>query len=709
MLGNNKQLMSSAVRFTISNNSILHTMNKQQQRFFSIFNNSLFQQNRVATLERKASETQASNNTQVAVPPPKFLKQSNDTLQFVKVKPIKKSTALAPVQSSHKHLVKGNRLNSDVKNARKLTDVELQQASKQLTVERIMRSPAFLPFTDTEKLLAWKRGDIVPAHLQDTLLVQDTKEGNTRIVYTEDMNFDKMTAELLAPQTISPAERVAPLMNINTDMDVFFANRHRNVTTFNLLIYCMAVQGKKDEAINALLVMKEHGIQPDAHSYASAMKACAEVGDHQSAALLFQRMADSGLKPMLHNYSVLVNALVRGKKLNEAFDVVHTMMAHNVQTDIVIHTNLLVGCINEGNLTRAWDHQELMMSTYHVEPDEVTYSILINAAAEAGEAERAMRLFDQILEKKLTPTDVAYNTVIKAFAKRRELYKKCFEMADRMEANGYKADIITYSTLLHVCARNGDTDQAYKLLDKMRQNKIEPNEYVYNTMFSVFAKQNMTNTKRQKQNLTNAVALYEQMKSNMPEKVNNITVNSVLQVFSNALRLNSAMDFFKAQYKEMGLKPDAVTYTILISMYARAKRPTECVALLNEMKQVGLKPTYNAYKHCAFTFARYGKHEEAKQWLSTMHEEGGYMLRPNDVKLFRQVIKATAYRVRDAEMDIKHMDSIMDILPVGKENIKAMGRNAARATMPMGTKSYKKQYNYMKRRKFFDNEQQQKQ
>ena len=105
----------------------------------------------------------------------------------------------------------------------------------------------------------------------------------------------------------------------------------------------------------------------------------------------------------------------------------------------MIMTTLIKGCVQDGQLDRAWatfDHMRFEICR----PDEVSYSLMIHACAkvselysidnalllritnlQGGQVERAMNLFEEMVGASLYPTDVTFNALIGACARRKDI------------------------------------------------------------------------------------------------------------------------------------------------------------------------------------------------------------------------------------------------------------------------------------------------
>lgn len=110
--------------------------------------------------------------------------------------------------------------------------------------------------------------------------------------------------------------------------------------------------------------------------------------------------------------------------------------------------------------------------------------------------ERALNLFEDMAGYQLYPTDVTFNVLINACAKRPDYYNEAFSLLDQMQENyGFQPDKITFNTLLSACARKKDLGQARNILQTMwkdvekngAQSSLVPDSHTYTSLFWCYA------------------------------------------------------------------------------------------------------------------------------------------------------------------------------------------------------------------------------
>ena len=86
-------------------------------------------------------------------------------------------------------------------------------------------------------------------------------------------------------------------------------------------------------------------------------------------------------------------------------------------------------------------------------PNEITYSIVINACAKGGESQRALNLLDEMRSRGLVPDIISYNS---------DHVRHGRQVAMRARS------------VINACAKGGESQRALNLLDEMRSRGLVP-------------------------------------------------------------------------------------------------------------------------------------------------------------------------------------------------------------------------------------------
>lgn len=119
--------------------------------------------------------------------------------------------------------------------------------------------------------------------------------------------------------------------------------------------------------------------------------------------------------------------------------------------------------------------------------------------------ERALNMFEDMTGNRLYPTDVTFNALISACAKRPDYYETAFELFEQMHTvYNFEPDRITYNILLGACARKRELKRVRQIVQTMQASSsqqqhdsmISPDEHTFITLFSCYANYNPPSPKK---------------------------------------------------------------------------------------------------------------------------------------------------------------------------------------------------------------------
>ena len=123
----------------------------------------------------------------------------------------------------------------------------------------------------------------------------------------------------------------------------------------------------------------------------------------------------------------------------------------------------------------------------------------------------------------------------------------------------------------------------------------------------------------QSKHIEEAKKLLQQMRENDMEP-SIVTLNSMLCVYANALRLRSAEQFLEVEFESKGITPTIHTYRAMIRMYVRAKRFPQAIRVLTDMRSIDVSPDAYIYGVLVEGYARQGQLTEALHLLLEAHK-----------------------------------------------------------------------------------------
>jgi pentatricopeptide repeat protein len=482
----------------------------------------------------------------------------------------------------------------------------------------------------------------------------------------------------------------------------------------NCVMECWSVSGDSDAGRRAqvwLTRLEESNALPDPTiiSYNICLKAWARSKNGASQAhQLLDRMnasSDACLRPDKISYSTCIDAYSRSQTnftmaAEKAEDLLRQMEDNPViRPDVVAYTSLLsIFAKAELDTKRALDLIPRLKKHGQAEPnaaflnsllhvfakkgkavqteillksmkendiaDKITYTTVMSAHANVGNATRARELFNELLglynktgSDRYLPTEKTFTSLVYGIAKRKDISStslndvnniiKEMRILHKMTENpALFPSTITYSTVLYLLSKVQDKNapnRAMQLLDEMKRHNISIDSTIYAYIINVFTKA------RSPQSVEIAKRFLDEVEQGYKFGIfpSPLFYSAVLQAYSkttsNYVKLEKLLQRFKVAYKEGKIfaKPTLLCYNAVMDGLARSKEGVEAALraeeLLEELEKghaagdLTLRPTVRSYNAAILAWKTSNstlapKHAEAL--LKRMYESG---CRPDQV------------------------------------------------------------------------------
>ncbi|KAE9467854.1 hypothetical protein C3L33_00218, partial [Rhododendron williamsianum] len=296
-----------------------------------------------------------------------------------------------------------------------------------------------------------------------------------------------------------------------------------------------------------------------------------------------------------YTYKCLLQAYLRSRDLNKAFDVYMEMRRRGYKLDIFAYNMLLDALVKDEKVEQAYKVFN-DMKRMHCEPDGYTYTILIRMTGKIGKPDDALALFQEMLAKGCIPNSIVYNTMIEALAKSRMVDKTIF-LFSKMVENDCRPNEFTYSLILNVLVAEG---QLGKLDEVVTISSKYMNKSIYAYLVRTLSKLG---------HASEAHRLFCNMWS-FHDKGDRDAYFSMLESLCNMGKITEALDFLE-KIHEKGISTDTFMYNTLFSALGKFKQISHLHDLYEKMKKDGPPPDIFTYNILISSFGRAGRVDEA--------------------------------------------------------------------------------------------------
>jgi len=372
-----------------------------------------------------------------------------------------------------------------------------------------------------------------------------------------------------------------------------------DVVTYNTLVKAHVRTGKLKRAQNTMEVMRREGMPPNRVTFNELLDAA--MGDRPEGAWsVVEKMQACGLKPNHITCSILLKSVQPGAKsvnIERTMEVVDDM---EDEMDDVLLSSVVEACIRVGRadllmprLRRQKSAQKVQIRNAHtygsiiraygfvkdlegvwdtwremrmrrISPTSVTLGCMVEALVSNGDPDSGYDLIHEIQAEEKSRSvinAVIYGTVLKGFSHQKK-FGRVWAVYQEMLVEKMDFSIVTYNTLVDACARCGEVSRVPTLLEDMDKHNVEPNLITYSAILKGYC---------QDGKLDKAFELLASMRQTTKFKPDEIMFNSLLDGCARQGLWERGISLLE-EMEQVGIKPSNFTLSILVKLASRSKR-----------------------------------------------------------------------------------------------------------------------------------------
>ncbi|KAL0316977.1 UNVERIFIED_CONTAM: Pentatricopeptide repeat-containing protein, chloroplastic [Sesamum angustifolium] len=297
-----------------------------------------------------------------------------------------------------------------------------------------------------------------------------------------------------------------------------------------------------------------------------------------SEALRFFNWAqDSGFNHSHRSYFKMLEILGRARNLNTARNFLFSIPRKSNYTVPLTDKffNSLIRSYGDAGLLQESMKVFKVMKSMVISPSAVTFNSLFLILLKRGRVAMVFELYDEMLRTYGVKPDLyTFNILIRGFCM-NSMVDEAFRMFKEMEKFECEPDLITYNTIVDGLCRAGKVNVAHNVVNGMRKKceSLRPNVVSYTTLIRGYCA---------KQEIDGAMDVFREMVGNRGFVPDTCTFNTVVNAHCNQENLDEALKVFE-KMKEMNVKQDSATYSMLIRTLCRKKKFDKAEELLDEL------------------------------------------------------------------------------------------------------------------------------
>lgn len=379
-------------------------------------------------------------------------------------------------------------------------------------------------------------------------------------------------------QNTDSAYRV--LQRLVTGVGVRYANPNSlriHESDFNMVLNAYSNLGRMDMAhrIVALQERTKHAPPLSPVAYSILLKGYGKLGDFQNVEMILAHAKASGVDPDTVMLNSLIDAYVNCNGMDKALQVFNMM--NN----------------NSNNVSELSEYRSLFAGESCPRPNRRTYNTILKGLANQGMLKESIDLSREMEAKRMWD-DVTTNTLVQAAVMAYEFslaenILKDYTAVKPNPKTGRHPNVEAYTNLLDGYAKAGELDNARETMKIMKERGVEPNEITYTCMISGLARHKKIEQAKQMIAYMRSIGL----------RPSAVTYNSFIsglvadghggdpEQFDRYV--DEAIDVLRQMMRE-GIKPNAVTISVIVDAFGRCERPrvVEAKSLVSKLEAQGI-------------------------------------------------------------------------------------------------------------------------
>lgn len=378
------------------------------------------------------------------------------------------------------------------------------------------------------------------------------------------------------------------------------ADSKPDTAAYNAVLNACANSGYTDKFLKLFDEMSEFDAVPDVLTYNVMIKLCARAGRKDLLVFVLERIIELKIPLCMTTLHSLVAAYVGFGDLETAECLVQAMREGRRDLCMILRES------NSGDWS---DDEEDDTEGDNDFEEEVFRRLLPNSVNPDSEP--------PLLPKVYSPNSRIYTTLMKGYMNEGRVTDtvRMLEAMRCQDDSSSHPDHVTYTTVVSAFVKAGSMDRARQVLAEMSRIGVPANRVTYNILLKGYCKQ---------LKIDKAKELLREMADDAgikPDVVSyNILIDGCILIDDSA----GALSFFN-EMRARGITPSKISYTTLMKAFALSSQPKLANKVFDEMfHDPRVKVDIVAWNMLVEGYCRLGLVEEAKKVIQRMKENGFY-------------------------------------------------------------------------------------
>jgi pentatricopeptide repeat domain-containing protein 1 len=200
-----------------------------------------------------------------------------------------------------------------------------------------------------------------------------------------------------------------------------------------------------------------------------------------------QAIKACSFQPRLPAFTTLIQQCARARSWDKAFEVFEAMKETDVQPNVITYSCLISAAADrwEQALALFREMQEAAKSGVDCKPNLITFSALISSCARGGRLDKALEIFEEMQAEKIEADTIIYSALLSGCEKAGQ-FETALRLLEEAHAAGSCAMVNNYDALIRKCGEKENPEKALELFLEMQMAAVEPARSTCLALLSAF-------------------------------------------------------------------------------------------------------------------------------------------------------------------------------------------------------------------------------
>ncbi|KAL6011204.1 hypothetical protein ACLOJK_001649 [Asimina triloba] len=372
----------------------------------------------------------------------------------------------------------------------------------------------------------------------------------------------------------------------------------KDLTAWNAIVAGHAQNGLAREALELLYLMQEEGEKPDSITLVTVLPACADIGSLRFGRSIHGYAIRAGFESLVNVSTALTDMYSKCEAIRIGRLVFDRMQIRNV----VSWNSIIDGYTQSGDAEEAMKMFKNMLDK-GIKPTNVTIMAALQACGELGDLEQGEYIHELLIQIGLESDDSVMNSLI-------TMYSKCkrVDTAARIFENMTDRNLVSWNAMILGFAQNGHSKDALNLFSTMQQLNVKPDSF---TLVSVIPAVADVSVLRQGK-WVHGFAIRSCLEKNV------FVMTALVDMYAKCGGVHIARKLFNTMHE-----PHVTTWNAMIDGYGTHGFGEAAVELFEEMRKSPIKPNDVSFLCVLSACSHSGFVDEGRRHFISMKQDYG--------------------------------------------------------------------------------------